>query len=64
MVIWTIACRRHLSWQMANWIAIVTGLAVFGESVPPLVLEGFLLIVLVGKITLKILHPHVDRTQV
>lgn len=64
MAIWTIACRRHLSWQMTNWIAIVTGLAVFGESLSPLALEGFVLIVLVAKVTLKILHPNVDRTKV
>ena len=49
------ACRRRFSWQMVIAIAFVLGLAVFGRTLSPIVLEGLLFASLVAKVSLQVL---------
>ena len=52
--IWVTACRRSFSWIMISSVAIALGLAIFGSSLSPLVLEGLLLTMLLWKVSLDI----------
>jgi uncharacterized membrane protein YgdD (TMEM256/DUF423 family) len=53
-VIWVTACRKNFSWITVVSIAIALGLAIFGGSLSPLVIEGVLLAMLVWKVSLDI----------
>ncbi|MGV0025350.1 low temperature requirement protein A [Phormidesmis priestleyi] len=48
------ACRRRFSWQMVMAIMLVLGLAILGQNLSPLVLEGLLLALLVAKVSLQV----------
>jgi low temperature requirement protein LtrA len=54
--IWIAACRRRFSWLLVASLAIALSLAIADQSLPPLVVEGLLLAMLVGKVTIEILR--------
>lgn len=54
--IWIAACRRNITWLQVGSVAIALSLAIAGGSLPPLVVEGLLLAMLVGKVTIEILR--------
>jgi low temperature requirement protein LtrA len=62
-VIWVTACRRNLSWLMVASVAIALTLAIFGGLLPPLVLQGLLLAMLVGKLSIEILKTKPTATS-
>lgn len=49
------ACRHRFSWQIVVAIALVIGLAVWGQNLSPLGLEGLLLALLVVKVSAQVL---------
>ena len=49
------ACRRRFSWQMVIAISLVLGLAIFGHTLSPIVLEGLLFTLLLAKVSLQVL---------
>ncbi len=54
LMILLFTCRRNFSWTTVWAIAIALGLAIWGGSLPPLVLEGGLLAMLLWKVGLNI----------
>ena len=52
--IWVTACRRRVTWIFVGSVGVALGLAIMGGFLPPLVLEGLLLAMLVGKVSLEI----------
>jgi low temperature requirement protein LtrA len=53
-VIWVMVSRRNFSWVEIGSVAIALGLAIFGGSLPPLVLEGLLLAMLLWTVSVDI----------
>lgn len=49
------ACRHRFSWQMVVAIALVIGLAIWGQTLSLLVLEGLLLALLIVKVSIQVL---------
>ncbi len=49
-------CRRRFTWLLVGAITIALGLAIAGAALPPLVLLGLLLAMLVGKVSFEILR--------
>ncbi|WP_086769384.1 low temperature requirement protein A [Nostoc sp. 106C] len=56
IVVWVLGCHRRVKWLSVSMIAISLGLAIIGGSLPPLVLEGCLVAMLVSKVSLGILR--------
>jgi low temperature requirement protein LtrA len=56
IVIWVMACQRRVTWYSISMIIIALGLAIIGKTLPPLVLEGVLLAMLIGKVSLEIIR--------
>jgi low temperature requirement protein LtrA len=57
------ACRRRFSWQMVITIVLVLGLAILGQNLPPLVLEGLLFALLVAKVSLQVLTSQPTKNE-
>ena len=55
-VIWVVDCRRRLSWLLIGTIAIALILAIIGRTLPPLLVEGLLMAMLVAKVTIEIMR--------
>lgn len=55
-VIWVVDCRRRLTWLLVGTIAIALILAIIGRTLPPLLVEGLLMAMLVAKVTIEILR--------
>jgi low temperature requirement protein LtrA len=49
------ACRKRFSWQMGTVIGLILGLAMLGQSLSPLVIEGLLVALLIAKVSQQVL---------
>ncbi len=49
------SCRRRFSWEMIAAIALTLGLAIFGQNLSPIALEGLLLALLIAKVSSQVL---------
>jgi low temperature requirement protein LtrA len=55
-IIWVAGCRRRLSWLLVGTVGIALTLAIIGRTLPPLLVEGLLMAMLVAKVTFEILR--------
>lgn len=55
-VIWVVDCGRRLSWLLVGTIAIALILAIIGRTLPPLLVEGLLMAILITKVTIEIMR--------
>lgn len=55
-IIWIAGCHRRITRLLVPSIAITLGLAIAGGQLPPLAIEGLLLALLAGKVSLEILR--------
>lgn len=64
-VIWVIDCRRRLTWLLVGTIAIALTLAIIGKTLPPLLVEGLLMAMLVAKVIIEILRskPEIEAGE-
>jgi low temperature requirement protein LtrA len=67
-VITVFACRKRFSWQMVGTIALVLGLALWGQNILAIALEGLLLLLLVAKVSRQVMAtqpvPNEDRVAI
>jgi low temperature requirement protein LtrA len=56
-------CRKRFSWQMVGTIALVLGLAILGQNLLAIALEGLLLLLLMAKVSRQVMTTQFNNEE-